>query len=94
MMTNCDESYITWTPTSTNNNHDLSINNSSQHDFHLVHMEESDTLLDPAVPKYSNKDSTEISAATTVSKVLPVHLVPSCVQTSKPTSPLATSTSN
>ena len=57
-------------------------------------MKESDTLLDTDVPKYSNKDSTEISAATTVSKVLPVYLVPSCVQTSTPTRPLATSTSN
>ena len=93
-MANCDELYITQTPTSTHNNYCLSSDHSSQNNFHLVHMKESDTLLDPAVPQWANLDSTEISAATTASKVLPVYLVPSCVQTSKLTRPLDTSTSN
>ena len=93
-MAYCDESYRTWTPTSSNNNQGLSSNNSSQNEIHLVHMKESDTLLDPAVPRCSNLGSTEKTAAITALQVRPAHFVPSCEQTSKLTRPLATSTSN
>lgn len=43
-MTNCDECYITWTPTSTHKIHGLNSDHSSQNYFDLVHLKEFLTL--------------------------------------------------
>ena len=92
MMAHCDDSYITWTPSSNHNNQDLINDKSNQNEHHLVDMKESDILIDTTMSEHLTLDTTAKDAETTPSKVFPVPLVTSCVQPSKLTSPLAAST--
>ena len=92
MMAHCDDSYITWTPSSNHNNQDLINDKSNQNEHHLVDMKESDILIDTTMSEHLTLDTTAKDAETTPSKVFPVPLVTSCVQLSKLTNPLAAST--